>query len=29
MAELYLRLDRQHRSTWAFEVVLRPWLEKW
>jgi putative transposase len=19
----------QHRSTWAFEVVLRPWLEKW
>lgn len=19
----------QHRSTWAFEVVLRPWVEKW
>ena len=22
-------LHRQHRSTWAFEVVLRPWLENW
>ncbi len=20
---------RQHWSTWAFEVVLRPWAEKW
>jgi NAD(P)-dependent dehydrogenase (short-subunit alcohol dehydrogenase family) len=29
IAELYLQLHRQHRSTWAFEVVLRPWLEKW
>ncbi len=22
-------LHRQHRSTWAFEIVLRPWVEKW
>jgi NAD(P)-dependent dehydrogenase (short-subunit alcohol dehydrogenase family) len=29
IAEAYLQLHRQHRSTWAFEVVLRPWLEKW
>jgi len=29
IAETYLHLHRQHRSTWAFEVVLRPWLEKW
>jgi NAD(P)-dependent dehydrogenase (short-subunit alcohol dehydrogenase family) len=29
IAQLYLQLHRQHRSTWAFEVVLRPWLEKW
>ena len=29
IAETYLPLHRQHRSTWAFEVVLRPWLEKW
>lgn len=29
IAELYLQLHRQHRSTWAFEVALRPWLEKW
>ena len=29
IAELYLQLHRQHRSTWAFEVVLRPWLETW
>jgi NAD(P)-dependent dehydrogenase (short-subunit alcohol dehydrogenase family) len=28
IAETYLQLHRQHRSTWAFEVVLRPWLEK-
>jgi NAD(P)-dependent dehydrogenase (short-subunit alcohol dehydrogenase family) len=27
IAETYLQLHRQHRS--AFEVVLRPWLEKW
>ena len=29
IAETYLQLHRQHRSTWAVEVVLRPWLEKW
>ena len=29
IAETYLQLHRQHRSTWAFEMVLRPWLEKW
>lgn len=29
IAETYLQLHRQHRSTWAFEVVPRPWLEKW
>lgn len=29
IAETYLHLHRQHRSTWAFEVVLRPWLENW
>ena len=29
IAETYLHLHRQHRSTWAFEVVLRPWSEKW
>ena len=29
IAETYLQLHRQHRSTWAFEVVLRPWTENW
>jgi NAD(P)-dependent dehydrogenase (short-subunit alcohol dehydrogenase family) len=29
IAEAYLQLHRQHRSTWAFEVVLRPWTERW
>ncbi len=29
IAETYLHLHRQHRSTWAFEIVLRPWLETW
>jgi NAD(P)-dependent dehydrogenase (short-subunit alcohol dehydrogenase family) len=29
IAQTYLQLHRQHRSTWAFEIVLRPWLEKW
>ena len=29
IAEMYLQLHRQHRSTWAFEVVLRPWTEQW
>ena len=29
IAEVYLHLHKQHRSTCAFEVVLRPWLETW
>jgi NAD(P)-dependent dehydrogenase (short-subunit alcohol dehydrogenase family) len=29
IAATYLQLHRQHRSTWAFEVVLRPWSERW
>ncbi len=29
IAATYLQLHRQHRSTWAYEVVLRPWVEKW
>jgi NAD(P)-dependent dehydrogenase (short-subunit alcohol dehydrogenase family) len=29
IAETYLQLHRQHRSTWAFEVVLRPLVENW
>jgi NAD(P)-dependent dehydrogenase (short-subunit alcohol dehydrogenase family) len=29
IAEVYLQLHRQHRSTWAFEIALRPWTEKW
>lgn len=29
IAATYLQLHRQHRSTWAFEVVLRPWVETW
>jgi len=29
IAQTYLQLHRQPRSTWAFEVVLRPWVEKW
>ena len=29
IARAYLQLHRQHRSTWAFEIVLRPWVEKW
>ena len=29
IAELYLQLHRQHRSTWTSEVVVRPWVEAW
>ena len=29
IAETYLHLHRQHRSAWAFEVALRPWVERW
>ena len=29
IAETYLQLHRQHCSIWAFEVVPRPWVERW
>ena len=29
IADVYLQLHRQHKSTWTFEVVLRPWTENW
>lgn len=29
IAETYLQIHRQHRSTWTHEVILRPWVEKW
>ncbi len=29
IAQTYLHLHRQHRSTWVFEVVVRPWVENW
>jgi len=29
IATVYWQLHEQHRSTWAFEVVLRPWVENW
>ena len=29
IAETSLQLHRQHRSAWAFEVALRPWVERW
>lgn len=28
IAEAYFQVHRQHRSTWSFNVELRPWLEK-
>jgi NAD(P)-dependent dehydrogenase (short-subunit alcohol dehydrogenase family) len=28
IAQSYLDLLRQHRSTWAWEIELRPWVEK-
>src|SRR5260221_5980539 len=28
IAETYMAVYRQHRSAWAFEVDLRPWMEK-
>ncbi len=28
IAKAYLGLHRQHRSTWAWEIELRPWVEK-
>jgi len=29
IAQAYLQIYRQHRSTWTNEVVLRPWTERW
>jgi len=29
IAETYLQIHRQHRSTWTHEVILRPWVENW
>ena len=29
IAQVYLQVHRQHRSTWTNEVVLRPWTERW
>ena len=29
IAEFYLQMHKQHRSTWTFDVVLRPWSESW
>ncbi|MBM3395675.1 MAG: SDR family NAD(P)-dependent oxidoreductase [Betaproteobacteria bacterium] len=28
IAQTYLQLHRQHRSTWTWEVEVRPWVEK-
>ena len=28
LAETYLQVHRQHRSAWAWEIELRPWIEK-
>jgi len=29
VAEVFLHLHQQHRSTWTQELDLRPWVEKW
>lgn len=29
IAQAYWMLHEQHRSTWASEIVLRPWVENW
>ncbi len=29
IADVYLQIHRQHKSTWTFEVILRPWTENW
>ena len=29
IADVYLQLHRQHKSTWAFEIVRRLWAENW
>ena len=28
IAKSYLEFHRQHRSGWAWEIELRPWVEK-
>ncbi|MBT7362780.1 MAG: oxidoreductase, partial [Rhodospirillaceae bacterium] len=28
IAESYLQFHRQHRSAWAWELEVRPWVEK-
>ena len=28
IAESYLHTHRQHRSSWSWEMELRPWVEK-
>jgi hypothetical protein len=28
IAESYLQFHRQHRSAWAWEIELRPWMER-
>jgi hypothetical protein len=28
IAQTYLHLHRQHRSAWASQIELRPWVEK-
>ena len=29
IADTYLHLHLQHRSTWTYEAIMRPWVEKW
>ena len=29
IAKVYYQIHQQHRSTWTYEVILRPWLEDW
>ena len=29
IADAYYYLSQQHRSTWTFEMDLRPFIEKW
>jgi len=29
VAEVFLHLHQQHRTTWTQELDLRPWVEKW
>lgn len=29
IAAVYWQLHQQHKSTWVFEMLLRPWKENW